>query len=94
MATFSAARGQTLPTTTPSAPKAPATRPAIDNSGVSAALKGRNIEAIRVVGNLQVSSSAILNQVRTREGEPFDPATVEEDYKRIYDLHRFSNVEA
>ena len=94
MATFSAAQGQTLPTTTPSAPKAPATRPAIDNSGVSAALKGRNIEAIRVVGNLQVSSSAILNQVRTREGEPFDPATVEEDYKRIYDLHRFSNVEA
>jgi outer membrane protein assembly complex protein YaeT len=42
-----------------------------------------------------VSSAVILNLVRSKEGERFDPATVEEDYKRIYqELKRFSNVEA
>ena len=70
----------------------PSTRP--DASAISAALKGRTVEAIRVQGNVQVSTSVILNQVRSREGEPFDPATVEDDYKRIYDLKRFSNVQA
>ena len=35
-----------------------------------------------------------MNVVRTREGQPFDPASVEEDYQRIFDLKRFSNVEA
>ena len=79
----------TLPTTLPAdAPRA------ADTSLISAALKGRPVEAIRVSGNVMVSSSVILNQVRTREGEPFDPVTVEEDYKRIYDLRRFGNVEA
>jgi len=74
---------------------AAATRPAggIDNPSFNL-LKGRNVEAIRIVGNYQVSSAIIMNQVRTREGEPFDPATTEDDYKRIYDLKRFANVEA
>ena len=55
--------------------------------------KGRRVEEVRVQGNSQVSSSVILNLVRTREGEPFDPATVVEDYQRIYALNKFSNVE-
>jgi len=32
--------------------------------------------------------------VRTRAGEPFDPATAQEDYQRIFGLRKFSNVEA
>ncbi len=36
----------------------------------------------------------ILNLVRTHQGDKFDPATVEEDYQRIFTLKRFSNVEA
>ncbi len=72
----------------------PTTRPRADISGVSLQLKGRRIESLRVQGNSQVAASVILNQVRTREGEPFDPTTVEEDYKRIYALKRFANVEA
>jgi len=57
-------------------------------------LKGRPVEGVRVVGNAQVSTAIIMNVVRTREGAAYDPATVEEDYKRIYGLRRFSNVEA
>lgn len=72
----------------------PTTRPRADISGVSAQLKGKRIESIRVTGNNQVAASVILNQVRSREGEPFDPTTVEEDYKRIYALNRFAEVQA
>lgn len=61
---------------------------------VAPELKGRRVEAIRIVGNRAVSDNVIMNVVRTREGQPFDPATVEEDYQRIFDLKRFSNVEA
>jgi outer membrane protein insertion porin family len=57
-------------------------------------LIGRTVDEVRVTGNGQVSSQVILNLVRTREGDKFDPATVEEDYQRIYTLKRFSNVEA
>ena len=57
-------------------------------------LIGRLVDEVRVTGNSQVGAALILNQVRTREHEKFDPATVEEDYQRIYALKRFSNVEA
>ena len=61
---------------------------------VSPDLVGRPVDEVRVTGNVHVNSQVILNQVRTREHEKFDPATVEEDYQRIYSLNRFSNVEA
>lgn len=63
-------------------------------SRVDRVLAGRNVEQVRVVGNTQTATSVILNAVRTREGEPLDPQTVEEDYQRIFQLRRFSNVEA
>jgi outer membrane protein insertion porin family len=59
-----------------------------------ASLAGRPVEDVRVLGNTQVSSAIILNVVRTRPGDRFDPATVEEDYQRIYGLKKFANVEA
>jgi outer membrane protein insertion porin family len=55
--------------------------------------KGRLVEQVQIIGNTQVSSAIILNLVRTREGQPFDPATVVEDYQRIYRLNKFSNIE-
>ncbi|HEY8668131.1 MAG TPA: outer membrane protein assembly factor BamA [Tepidisphaeraceae bacterium] len=69
----------------------PATNPA---ATPAAELKGRTVEQVRIVGNAQVQAAAILNLVRTHEGDKFDPATVEEDYQRIYGLKKFSNVEA
>jgi outer membrane protein insertion porin family len=57
-------------------------------------LRGRIIEDIRVTGNRLVSSSEILNVVRSKVGEKFDPETVTEDYQRVFGLRKFSNVEA
>lgn len=57
-------------------------------------LRGMTVEDVRVLGNKQVSTAVILNAVRTRPGDKFDPETVREDYQRIYGLRKFSNVEA
>ncbi len=67
--------------------------PARDLS-VAGDLKGRTVEGVRIVGNQAVLTASILNVVRTREGDKFDPATVQEDYQRVFGLRRFSNVEA
>jgi outer membrane protein insertion porin family len=70
---------------------------ATDERDLSAAgqFAGRTVEAVRVVGNTQVSTSAILQLVRTREGEKFDPNTVIGDYQRIYGrMKKFADVEA
>lgn len=59
-----------------------------------AELRGRTVEEVRVLGNRLVPTPVILNVVRTREGQPYEPATVQEDYQRIFGLRKFSNVEA
>ena len=56
----------------------------------SGSLTGRRIEDVRIVGNTEVSTAIILNLVRTRVGEKFDPVTAQEDYQRIYGLRKFS----
>jgi outer membrane protein insertion porin family len=72
-----------------------ATRPADNFGPVLPEFRGRIVEEVRVEGNsAQVPTSVILNMVRTREGDKFDAAAVEEDYQRIYQLKKFSNVEA
>jgi outer membrane protein insertion porin family len=72
---------------------APATAPS-GNSPVAPELKGRTVEDVRIIGNATVSSAIIRNLIRTRAGDPFDPATVEEDYQRVYGLKKFANVQA
>ena len=75
----------------------PTTRP-LNVSAVPPELAGRNVDEVRIIGKGKALSSTLLSeisaQVRTREGAPFDPQTVEGDYQRIYRLRRFSNVEA
>ncbi len=61
---------------------------------VAPELKGRTVEEVRVVGNNTVSTNIIRNLIRTRPSDAFDPATVEEDYQRVYGLNRFANVQA
>jgi outer membrane protein insertion porin family len=88
------------PTETPSGVAGgPSTAPSAEagsvaGSSAAESLKGRHVEDVRVVGNTQVSTAVILNLVRTHEGDKFDPATVAEDYQRIYGLRKFSDVEA
>ncbi|MDB5321827.1 MAG: hypothetical protein JWN40_3458 [Phycisphaerales bacterium] len=74
------------------AQSAPATAPRVATAA-NEALKGRTVEDVRIVGNSAVSAATIRNLIRTREGDKFDPATVEEDYQRVYGLRKFANVE-
>jgi outer membrane protein insertion porin family len=74
-------------------PRAPAPVPT-RLPGPRQELRGQAVEEVRVLGNKQVPTASILNVVRTRAGDPFDPETVREDYQRIYGLRKFSNVEA
>ena len=73
---------------------APATAPSFPAASPFAPDAGRPVVGVRVVGNKTVSDTQILNAVRTKAGQPFDPRTVVEDYQRIYALRRFSRVEA
>jgi outer membrane protein assembly factor BamA len=77
------------------APRGPAALPAGRVTSSTPALRGRTVERVSVVGNTTVPTASILNLIRTRQGEPYDPETVEEDYQRIYrELRKFSNVTA
>lgn len=58
-------------------------------------LAGRTVESVRIIGNTQVATSVIRELIRTHEGDKFDPATVVDDYQRVYDrMKMFANVEA
>ncbi len=80
----------------PAPPPAASTRPT--GSAIPTELKGKRIEEVRVLGRTRTLSPTIeaevRNQIRVREGDSLDPATVEEDYQRIFNLRRFGNVEA
>ena len=56
--------------------------------------KGLPVENVSIRGNVQVPTSVIRNVIRTRPGDKYDPATVEDDYRRVYNLKKFANVEA
>ncbi|HWE03218.1 MAG TPA: BamA/TamA family outer membrane protein [Tepidisphaeraceae bacterium] len=57
-------------------------------------LKGRPVEDVRITGNTTVSFTVIRNLIRTQIGDKFDPAMVQDDYQRIFDLKKFANVDA
>lgn len=79
----------------PSPAVAQPSQPAVDvRPGPTPELIGRTVEEVRILGNTSVSSSLISNQVHTHFGDKFDPAAVQQDYQRIYELKKFSNVEA
>ena len=80
----------------PAPPLAPASNPATARvvNPANEEFKGRTVEDVRIIGNASVSMATIRNLIRTHEGDKFDPATVEEDYQRVYGLRKFANVEA
>ena len=75
---------------------APARSSAQATAPVSATpqLIGRPVEDVRILGNAQVLTSVIRNVIRIKPGDKYDPATVQEDYQRVYELKKFANVEA
>jgi outer membrane protein assembly factor BamA len=74
---------------------APATR---SLSAVPPEMIGRTVEQVKIISKPRALSSAeqaqVLAQIRTHEGDKFEPTTVEGDYQRVYGLRKFSNVEA
>ena len=50
------------------------------------------IAAVRVTGTRRVNPEVIVDSMQTRAGEPFDPATIDEDMKRIYARGDFERV--
>ncbi len=82
----------------PTARSAPTTAAVVTSdrrsTPIAPELRGRIVEDIQITGNTQVSTAVIRNYIRTTVGQPLDPATVEEDYQRIFSLKKFANVEA
>lgn len=63
-------------------------------AAISPELKGRKVQDVRILGNTTVSFNIIRNLVRTQVGDSFDPATVADDYQRIFDMKKFATVDA
>lgn len=76
------------------APVPPGPPPLASRPNLTPELKGRTVEQVRILGNTTVSTGLIAKLIRTAAGDKFDPATVQEDYQRIFDLKKFSNVQA
>ena len=52
------------------------------------------LKDIKITGNLRVEDDGIRLHLKSRPGEPFDPATVEQDVKAIYRMGFFDDVQA
>lgn len=52
----------------------------------------KKVTQIKVLGNIRVSKSSVLNKIKTQEGDYFDPKTTSEDIGRIFQMGYFSNV--
>ena len=76
------------PTPSPAAPTpVPATAPAAGQAPAAAP----NVVDVSVTGNTHVPTDRILAVVRTKVGEPFDPAIVSDDLRAINDLGYFAD---
>jgi outer membrane protein insertion porin family len=51
------------------------------------------VAEVDVEGNAALEKDVILLKVKTQPGEPFDPKTVNDDLKRLYDLGYFDDVQ-
>jgi outer membrane protein insertion porin family len=69
--------------------RGPASRPV-----VTPELKGRTVEDVRILGNTTVAYNIIRRLIRTQVGDKYDPAAVQDDYQRVFELKKFANVEA
>src|SRR3954464_12041752 len=86
--------GLACPARPASAQEEPPRPPPAGRVSAAPSLEGRVVEEVRILGNNQVSSAVIRNAIRTKVGDRLDPATVEEDYQRIFNLRKFADVQA
>ena len=51
------------------------------------------IKKIEIRGNQRISTTAIRNSIRVKEGDPYDPQLVSQDVDAIWSLGFFDNIE-
>jgi outer membrane protein insertion porin family len=61
---------------------------------LAAAEPPQTVATVGVEGNLRVEQDAIRVQLRTRPGEPYDPAVLDADVRAIYGMGFFDQVDA
>jgi outer membrane protein assembly factor BamA len=76
---------------TPAPAAAPTSAPATPPVNGQAPAIGPNVVDVSVTGNTHVASDKILSVVKTKVGEPFDPAVVTDDLRAINDLGYFAD---
>lgn len=57
-------------------------------------LVDRPISRIHIEGNQRVTDQMIINNIRAAIGDPYDPATVSRDIRRLYRLGEFKLIDA
>jgi outer membrane protein assembly factor BamA len=77
------------PATAPAS--APATAPASAPAAPGAPAKAPTVVDVSVTGNTHVPTDVILAAVKTKVGDPFDPAVVSDDLRAINDLGFFAD---
>ncbi len=60
--------------------------------GAKAAMTGGSIAAIAVTGNERIETGTILSYMVVQQGDPFDPARINDSLKTLYATGLFTNV--
>jgi len=63
-------------------------------AGAASAQEGARLKEVRIGGNVRVEEDGIRLHVKTRPGEPFNAALVEQDVKAIFRMGFFDDVHA
>jgi len=50
------------------------------------------VEKIQVIGNKRISTQAILYRIQLKEGQELNPAVINEDVQRLWELNVFSDI--
>ncbi|MFA5339073.1 MAG: outer membrane protein assembly factor BamA [Candidatus Omnitrophota bacterium] len=78
----------------PESPENPSLENPVPAQPPVVAAQEKTVGGVYITGNKAVSSSLILSKVKSKQGEAYKKATVDEDIKRIYGLGYFSDVKA
>jgi outer membrane protein assembly factor BamA len=86
-----AANGAPTPSPSAAPTPPPAAAPAVPGAPGAPAAAAPNVVDVSVTGNTHVPTELILAAIKTKVGEPFDPAVVTDDLRAINDLGFFAD---
>ena len=83
--------GLLMPPAVGAPPPSPAAAPTVAPAAAPAPASAPNVVDVSVTGNTHIPTDRILAVVRTKIGQPFDPAVVTDDLRAINDLGFFAD---